>query len=535
MNRSSRILAGRRTHAASRTLVGRLLAVAVLGATVSAFSASVAVAEVPPPAQASIDSVITEPRFQNSRFGMQVLDAETGEVVYSSNANQMFVPGAVMKSFAGVTALAALGDDHRFVTPVHRDGSVEDGTLDGDLVLVASGDFSFGLRDQGTELGTTDVDHNDANTRNDATTINGDPLAALDELAQEVKKSGIDSVSGNVVVDDRLFQSYDGWPDGLISPIWVNENVVDVTTTPTDPGEAAKIAVTPETASYKVVNQATTGDDGSAPTVKVEQTAPGVLTVTGEVPADHDPIVRVFQVTDPSAFARTAFVQALERADVNVDASTTGANPTSALPKSSQYPKKTQVAEHTSPPLSEYVKVILKGGANRAADLMVCLAAVQAGETTCPAGMPALVKTIQSLGAAPGTTFAFDPAGSDVRDASTPASMATFLRSASFEVYGEGLRDAMSVLGVDGSLATTLERSPASGKVSATTGAIVAETQAGQGLLLTQTAAGYLTAASGRELVFAVYVNDVPTDGAAEATAVRAAVARLLEIFQQGL
>jgi D-alanyl-D-alanine carboxypeptidase/D-alanyl-D-alanine-endopeptidase (penicillin-binding protein 4) len=509
--------------------------VAVLGASTLVVAGAPAVAEVPPPVQASIDSVITEPRFQNSTWGMQVLDAQTGEVVYSSNANQMFVPAAVVKSFAGVTALASLGDDHRFVTPVHRVGSVDGGTLDGDLVLVASGDFSFGLRDQGTELATTDVDHSDANTRNDATLVNGDPLAALDELAQEVKKSGIDSVGGDVIVDDRLFESYGGWPDGLVSPVWVNENVVDVTTTPTDPGEQAEVAAVPQTASYKIVNKATTGDDGSAPTVKVEQTAPGVLTVSGAVPADHDPIVRVFQVTDPSAFARTAFIQALERADVSVDAGTTGTNPAGSLPKSSQYPKKTQVAEHTSPPLSEYVKVILKGGANRAADLMVCLAAVEAGETTCPAGMPILVKTIQGLGAAPGTTFVFDPAGSDERDRSTPASMATFLRSVSFEVYGEGVRDAMSGLGVDGSLATTLERSPASGNVVATIGSLANETQAGQGLLAAQTASGYLTSASGRELVFAIYVNDVPVDGPADVAAVRAAVARLMEIFQQGL
>ncbi len=517
-----------------RPVVAGLLAGVVIGATLSVVPGSSAVADVSPPVQASIDSVVNEPRFQNSAWGMQVVDAETGEVVYSSDANQMFVPAAVVKSFAGAAALASLGDDHRFVTPVHRVGNVDGGALDGDLVLVASGDFSFGLRDQGNELATTDVDHNDANSRNDATLVNGDPLAALDELAQEVKKTGIDSVSGNVIVDDRLFESYDGWPDGLVSPIWVNENVVDVTTTPTDPGQPAKVSAVPKTASYKIVNKATTGDDGSAPTVKIEQTAPGVLTVTGAVPADHDPIVRVFQVTDPSAFARTAFIQALERADVSVDASTTGSNPVSSLPKSTQYPKKTQVAEHASPPLSEYVKVILKGGANRAADLMVCLAAAQAGETTCPAGMPLLVKTIQGLGAAPGTTFVFDPAGSDERNRSTPASMATFLRSVSFERYGEAIRDAMSGLGVDGSLATTLERSPASGNVVATTGSLVTDTQAGQGLLTAQTASGYLTSASGRELVFAIYVNDVPVDGPGDVTAVRAAEARLMEIFQQG-
>ena len=32
---------------------------------------------------------------------------------------------------------------------------------------------------------------------------------------------------GNVAIDDRLFKLYAGFPDGKISPIWVNENLVD--------------------------------------------------------------------------------------------------------------------------------------------------------------------------------------------------------------------------------------------------------------------------------------------------------------------
>ncbi len=518
-----------------RKLVGRLLTVVVVGATVSLLFGSVAVADVPPSVQASVDEVITQPRYANSTWGMQVTDAATGEVVYSSNANQMFVPGSIMKSFTSATALSSLGANSRFVTPVQRVGSVDGGTLDGDLVLVASGDFSFGLRDQGAELRFTDSDHNDANAVEDAKRVDGNPLAALDELAQQVKDSGIDEVSGQVAVDDRLFESYDGWSDGLISPIWVNENVIDVTASPTESGQAADLRYSPKTAAYKVVNKVTTGDKGSDPTMKVAETSPGVLTATGEVPAGHAPLVRVFQVTDPAAFARTAFIQALGRAGVKVDAAVTGDNPVSALPKSTAYPKKTQVAEHTSPPLSEYVKVIQKVGYDRGADLMICLAAVKAGETTCPAGIDVLVNTIQGLGVAPGTTFAFDPAGSDERDRSTPASMTTFLRAVSFESYGDVFRDAMANLGVDGSLAKTLVNSPARGKVAATIGVRAGFTQAGQGLVTGQTAAGYMTAASGRELVFAIYVNNVPVAAAPDLAPIVASTGRLMEIFQQGL
>ena len=88
--------------------------------------------------------------------------------------------------------------------------------LDGDLVLVASGgDFSFGLRDQadGTLHYATlpVVDHNEANAGLPGELdLAGDPWAALDSLAGQVKAAGIDQVN-DVAIDDRIFEAYQGW------------------------------------------------------------------------------------------------------------------------------------------------------------------------------------------------------------------------------------------------------------------------------------------------------------------------------------
>ena len=53
-----------------------------------------------------------------------------------------------MKLYSVSTALRRYGPDYRFRTPVYREGSVAGGTLSGNLVLVASGDMSLGLREQ---------------------------------------------------------------------------------------------------------------------------------------------------------------------------------------------------------------------------------------------------------------------------------------------------------------------------------------------------------------------------------------------------
>jgi serine-type D-Ala-D-Ala carboxypeptidase/endopeptidase (penicillin-binding protein 4) len=102
-----------------------------------------------------------------------------------------------MMTYATGAALAAYGPGYRFRTPVYRQGLLRRGVLGGDLILVASGDFSMGLRDRkdGT-LGFNslpEVDHNDAGTgpAGPALVPGSDPLAGLDRLARTVRAAGV--------------------------------------------------------------------------------------------------------------------------------------------------------------------------------------------------------------------------------------------------------------------------------------------------------------------------------------------------------
>jgi serine-type D-Ala-D-Ala carboxypeptidase/endopeptidase (penicillin-binding protein 4) len=101
--------------------------------------------------------------------------------------------------------------------------------------------------------------------------------------------------------------------------------------------------------------------------------------------------------------------------------------------------------------------------------------------------------------------------------------------------YAAVFRDGLPVLGVDGSLATTLPDSPAAGKVQAKTGTRATTTPYGQPLLLAQTMVGYMTAASGRELVVSVLVNNMAFTDIEEILDVFADQGRILEAIQQSL
>ena len=96
---------------------------------------------------AKVDAVIDGPDYKHAHWGLLIADAKTGEPVYERNPDKLFTPASTTKLFSCAAALLTYGPDHRFDTPVHRRGDVDKaGVLRGDLMLVASGDPSFGGR-----------------------------------------------------------------------------------------------------------------------------------------------------------------------------------------------------------------------------------------------------------------------------------------------------------------------------------------------------------------------------------------------------
>jgi D-alanyl-D-alanine carboxypeptidase len=240
-------------------LVGAALAVAA--------SPAQATAAQTPELPAAMRAIMEKPRYATARWSLLVADVRTGETVYALDPDQMSFTGSTRKLFSVGLALDALGVRGRQVTPVHRRGRVDaQGVLRGDLVLVGGGDLAFGGRRLGRdEIQYTNFDHNDANGLGTAILTPQDPLFALNELARAVRASGIRSVAGEVAVDDRLFEPY-RVPNGnlLITPVMVNENMVDVTVEPTTPGRPAKVSHRPATAAFDVAARVITAPAGAA-------------------------------------------------------------------------------------------------------------------------------------------------------------------------------------------------------------------------------------------------------------------------------
>lgn len=478
-------------------------------------AAASAVTPVPPSVQNAIDTVQAKPAYQHSNFGMMVLDRDTDEVLISQNTQQLFTTGSIMKTFTSAALLAKLGPDYRYRTPVYRRGKVSGGKLKGNLVMVASGDYAFGLRDEaGDTMGynsTPEIDHSYADTGLPGPTLlkGSNPLRAVTEIAGEIRKSGIRRVDGNVVVDDRLFAPFE-WPDGKLTPAWINENLIDARATATTPGKPAEVQWRPKTSLYKVVNKATTGPAGSDSSLKLSEPEGGKLVLSGKIPADSGPLLNNVQVPAPSALMRTALIDALRKQGVKVSAPATGGNPRNLLPGKTVLKSGKKVGEYVSDPLAQGVKAILKVSANRGADMLACMLAVERGSRDCEEGLASIIDNNNALQVPPNTTFAFDGAGSDDMDRTSPAGAVVLLDNALDTGYGQTIYDALPILGVDGTFRQTGLDSPAKGMIRAKSGNRVGAITADYGNVGAQTRIGYMTTVGGRNLVYADLINNVP-------------------------
>lgn len=519
---------------------------------ITAFAtAAFAIAAVPAHTQAldaRISAIMHGPRYSRATWTLLAVDLDSGKTVAQLNPDQVAFTGSVRKLFSVSTAMETLGVTHRITTPVYRRGTVRSGVLAGDLILVGSGDLTFGGRL--TPLGTieyTAFDHNDANNLGTAILTPQNPLLGLDTLARSVRASGISRVRGDVIVDNRLFQPY-RVPNGnlLISPIIVNENTVDVSLAPTSIGRPAVLTWRPQTDAFTVRSSVTTVKRGSPADVTLSGSghaqcawpAPCVGNVRGTLPIGYaaplsgsSTFVHTFRIEQPASFARIAFVQALKRAGVRVDAPAMAPNAESKLPPLGSYRASARVASFTSPPYAQDARLILKVSLNLGANLGLSLAGVARGQRTITGALRSERAFLQRRFAIAPGSFDFPTNGSGSPDSRASArAVVKLLTAMSHTRDATILRSALPILGVDGSLADTGTSLPARGHVFAKTGTTVDQTG-----LKAQVLAGYIFTKNGRHLAFALFVNNVgPLKAFADITHVFEDEARITNVLYEG-
>lgn len=510
-----------RQHSMRKAVGACAVAIAVMGGLWARPLSGQTAAAQPETLDQRIHEIMARPEFKHSSFGIEFFSLDTNQPAYQLESDKLFTPGSTTKLLTEGTALALLGADYRFHTKVYRTGPIEsNGTVKGDVILVASGDpnLSGRLQADGT-MAFENEDHSYAGSP-DTKAVPGDPLAAIRDIAAQIAAKGVKKIQGQVIVDASLF------PEGrrelgtgvVISPIVVNDNIVDVTVAPgSGAGSNASIKISPETSYAKFINQVKIGEPGKDTDIEFSpdvMSADGTHTVTvsGTMAADSKSILFAYRVPQPTRFAEVVLVDALKEKGITAEARSVGAK-SDFKTLAAQYADANLLADHVSAPFSEEVKVTLKVSQNLHASMTPYILGAVVGHKTSEidqAGFDLehdfLTKAgLDLTGASQG-----DGAGGAQSAFYTPDFMVHYLAYMATRPDFDVFYRALPVLGRDGTLWNIQTQSPAAGQVHGKTGTFAAVNPLDKVLMVTAKGlAGYTTNSQGQKLAFAIYINRV--------------------------
>jgi len=415
---------------------------------------------------------------------MSVQSLATGESLFALNERHMMVPASNQKLLTVAAAARKLGWGFRYATRVMATGPVDaTGTLQGDLVIVGSGDPTINPR-------------------------HAERWTALDRWAAQVAARGVKVVNGHLVGDDNAFAepgfgSGWSWEDlvlGYGSPIGAlqyNENEVELLIGPSvEIGAPAIIAMSPLGSGLRVDNQVLTVAEDQPTRVTTER-LPGWsrLTVRGQIAAGSQPRTLSAAVENPTMLFVNAFREALSRKGIFIGGSALDIDELRTAPDMSK--AETWVLDH-SEPLSDIADPILKWSRNGYAETLLWTLSPPGEPASERAGLQVMQEALTDLGVDPALYKAFDGSGLSRYDMVSPTALVHLLTSiwqdpALLDPY----RRALPVAGEAGSLESRMKDTAAAGRVWAKTGS----------MFNIRSVSGYVLTADDEPLVFSFFAN----------------------------
>lgn len=181
---------------------------------------------------------------------VSVVDSQ-GKALVRYNDAQRLVPASNMKLITTGTALHSLGADYTFKTAIGYTGTIQDGTLKGDVYIMGGGDPT---------LGAPEKDYG---------------RLPFSQWLGILLKAGIKNIDGRIIGDSRLWEGYLEFGDWTYedvgtyygtgsSALCFYKNAIDLQVAATEVGEPVKaVQAYPETPWMHNANTAFTGPEGT--------------------------------------------------------------------------------------------------------------------------------------------------------------------------------------------------------------------------------------------------------------------------------
>ena len=446
-----------------------LVGLCVLGLLFGGPASSVRAAT--PPLQQAVEGELSK-MGRGVRFGLVVADAQGHELIAIA-PDDRFIPASNTKLFTVAAALSVL--------PNVEQPDVDGGTsvrLDGrDVVLTGRG---------GARLSSAP----------DCVT---DCLATLADAVAARTRRVRDVVGDASAFVDRRWSYGMSWNNFAersgtgVAALSLDSNQLPLIATP---GALGQKPLVNAPAYLAIDNQATTIAQGPT-TLDVERLPfERVVRLAGQIAVGAATATIWLGVDDPAHYAAWRLTELLRARGVRVTGNLrTRYRIDGVLDR--QLPS---LARTVALPLLADLTTINKDSQNLHAELLLRRVGAARGDASVPGGLKAVETMLTSAGV-PRTGYDFaDGSGMSTYNRVAPRAMIAFLRWTGTQRWSAQFRATLPVGAVDGTLVRRFVGTPLAGKVRAKTG----------GLNATSALSGWLTAASGRELTFAMFANDVP-------------------------
>jgi serine-type D-Ala-D-Ala carboxypeptidase/endopeptidase (penicillin-binding protein 4) len=430
-----------------------------------------------------LSRIFDAPAFDRMQWGVLIQSLESGETLFSRNATKLLMPASNMKIVTLAAAAERLGWDFTYETQLVSSSPIANGALEGDLLVVGSGDPTIGSR-------------------------GGAATRVFEQWADRLLANGITAVNGRIVADARAFDREPlgaGWAwDYLasyyaagVSALQFNESTADVVIRPAaTPGVPAYVEVQPIESGLILDKQVTTVATGE-PDIDVSRLhGSNRLVVHGTIPVGAKDVVRAATVDRPALYFARMLRTTLVSNGIRVKGEAGEYEDAYPVPPST--PTRVLLS-HRSAPLSEFARVLMKVSQNQYAETLLRTLGAKNGSGTAAVGQGVVREVLDAWGVAPDAYILSDGSGLSRYNYLCAEMLVKVLR----HLYRDPRhRDAfvgtLPIGGQDGTIAGRFVGTRAAGNVHAKTGSIANA----------RALSGYITTADAETLVFSVIANN---------------------------
>jgi len=437
------------------------------------------------PQRNAFDRLIADSSMLHASMSLYITDSDNKEPVFEYNAEKSLTPASVMKLVTTAAAIELLGPQYTFKTVIGYTGELNKrtGKLKGDIVIKGGGDPCLGspyFTDEYRDF--------------------------PDKWIAEIGKLGIKKIEGRVITDDSY---YDFQP---VPAKWLWEDagnyygagayglsVFDNTYEIRFMSDAESRLIVKEIIPYECrtefanwLTAAGTADEGYV--FAAPYSTNGWL--AGTIPSNLDDFVLKASVADPPLLMAKMTNKKLKAAGISVSEEPT----TFRLEQLTAGEKIVQIAEITSPPLSEIIDVLNHESVNLYAEHLVKeLGKKYSGKGSTEAGVKILKEFLKNSGIGTEGMFIEDGSGLSPVNSINAKGLAEVLyymkkNGRYFPEYYNSLPDA----GKNGTLKNYFRDPVFDSRLKAKSGSMTR----------VRSYAGYFTTMSGKEMIFSIIINN---------------------------